>query len=118
MSKEELIPNATGGSTGEPLHFYKDRQYDIWADAARIRGWYQIAGCEMGDNCALLWGDMKEVKGDFSAVERLYRFCKFGEIPLNAFNLSEERKLIFLKWCQVLKPKVCDSNQRSRHVFR
>jgi phenylacetate-CoA ligase len=106
LSKEELMPNATGGSTGEPLHFYKDRQYDIWADAARIRGWYQIAGCEMGDNCALLWGDMKEVKEDFSAVERLYRFCKFGEIPLNAFNLSEERKLTFLKWCQMLKPKV------------
>jgi phenylacetate-CoA ligase len=106
MSKEELIPNATGGSTGEPLHFYKDRQYEVWADAARIRGWYQIAGCEMGDNCALLWGDMKEIKEDFSAFERLYRFCKYGEIPLNAFNLSEERKLAFLKWCQLLKPKL------------
>lgn len=106
MSKEELIPNATGGSTGEPLHFYKDRQYEVWADAARIRGWYQIAGCEMGDNCALLWGDMKEIKEDFSTFERLYRFCKYGEIPLNAFNLSAERKLVFLKWCQLLKPRL------------
>lgn len=106
MSKEQLIPNATGGSTGEPLHFYKDRQYDVWADAARIRGWYQIAGCEMGDNCALLWGDMHELKEDFSTFERLYRFCKHGVIPLNAFNLSEERKLAFLKWCQLLRPKL------------
>ena len=106
IPREELIPNATGGSTGEPLHFYQDRNYEVWAGGARIRGWYNIAGCDIGDSCGVLWGNMHEVKEDFSIIERLISFFKYGEIPLNAFNLSEERKLTFLKWCQALKPKL------------
>ena len=106
LSPKEFVPNSTGGSTGEPLSFYQDRQYETWADAARIRGWYHIAGCESGDNCAVLWGAMKDVKEDFSLWERLRLFCTSGEIPLNAFNLSDERKLLFLKWCRMMKPSL------------
>ncbi len=106
MAPHDFIPNSTGGSTGEPLRFYQDRQYELWADAARIRGWYNIAGSEMGESCAVLWGAMHEVKEDFSILERLKTFCKFGEIELNAFNLSSARKLAFLKWCRLLKPKL------------
>lgn len=106
IPRNQLIPNATGGSTGEPLHFYQDRQYEAWADAARIRGWYNIAGGEFGDSCGVLWGAMNEVKEDYSVVERIQTFLKSGSIVLNAFNLSKERKLNFLKWCQVLRPKL------------
>jgi len=106
ISRKQLIPNATGGSTGEPLHFYQDKQYEIWADAARIRGWYNIAGCEFGDICAVLWGAMNEVKEDYSVVERIQALLKSGGIVLNAFNLSRERKLSFFKWCKVFKPKL------------
>ena len=106
MTPQDFIPNSTGGSTGEPLRFYQDRQYELWADAARIRGWYHIAGSEMGESCAVLWGAMHEVKEDFSILERLKTFYKFGEIQLNAFNLSSTRKLAFLKWCRLLKPKL------------
>jgi phenylacetate-CoA ligase len=65
-----------------------------------------MAGSEMGESCAVLWGAMHEVKEDFSILERLKTFCKFGEIQLNAFNLSSARKLAFLKWCRLLKPKL------------
>ena len=106
IPKDQLVPNSTGGSTGEPLHFYQDRRYEAWADAARIRGWYHFAGCESGDKCAVLWGAMHEVKEDFSLLERVNIFSKHGEIPLNAFNLSDERKMAFLKWCRFLKPKL------------
>jgi len=106
MAPHDFNPNSTGGSTGEPLRFYQDREYELWADAARIRGWYNIAGCEAGDSCGVLWGDMHEVKEDFSIMERLISFCKYGQITLNAFNLSPARKLSFLKWCRLLKPKL------------
>jgi phenylacetate-CoA ligase len=106
IPKDQLIPNATGGSTGEPLHFFQDHHFLAWADAARMRGWYEFAGCHFGDTCAVLWGAMHEVKEDYSFLERLYIYAKYGEIPLNAFNLSNERKLHFLKWCRLLKPKI------------
>jgi len=106
ISKQELIANSTGGSTGKPLHFFQDRQYELWADAARIRGWYNLAGCEYGDTCAVLWGAMHEVKEDFSFCERLRDILKYGEVWLNAFNLSDERKLEFLKYCRLIRPKL------------
>jgi phenylacetate-CoA ligase len=106
ISEHELIPNSTGGSTGEPLSFYQDHNYELWADAARIRGWYHLAGCESGDTCAILWGAMHEVKEDFSFLERLRDIFKSGEIWLNAFNLSDERKIEFMRWCQFFKPRL------------
>lgn len=42
--KNQLIPNKTGGSTGEPLSFYMDRYAVEHYEAARWRGlsWYGI----------------------------------------------------------------------------
>ncbi len=106
LSKDEFLPNSTGGSDGEPLNFYQDRQFENWAAAARIRGWYNIAGCEDGDSCAVLWGAMRDVKEDYSLIERVQIFFRDGLIPINAFNLSNERMLLFLKYCQLLRPKL------------
>lgn len=103
---ENLIPNATGGSTGEPLHFYQDKSYEDWAYAARLRGWYHFPGCEPGDACAVLWGAMIDVKADFSIRERVAQFVKSGTIPLNAFNLSDERKQSFYRMCRWTHPKL------------
>ena len=36
-NKSELILNSTGGSTGIPVKIYQDKNYNEWADAARIR---------------------------------------------------------------------------------
>lgn len=106
FSPDQFIANSTGGSTGEPLHFFQDRTYELWANAARYRGWYNIAECEVGDTCAVLWGAMHEVKEDFSQWERLRDYVLHGEVWLNAFNLSDERKEYFLKLCTLTKPKL------------
>ena len=106
LQENDFIPNSTGGSTGEPLHFYQDTQYANWADAARIRGWYNLAGCSYGDSCAVLWGAMRDIKEDFNVFERLRDYLLTGEIWLNAFNLSEDRKLDFIKLIKILRPKL------------
>lgn len=106
LPKEDLLPNATGGSTGEPLRFYQDRQYHCWADAARMRGWYEMAGCRPGDRCAVLWGAVRDVSSDFSLRERLKEMCLRGTLSLNSFNLSEQRMRTFLRWCWWFRPKL------------
>jgi phenylacetate-CoA ligase len=102
----DRIANATGGSTGEPLQFFQDRRYLNSADAARAWGWYHMAGCRPGDLSAILWGAVRDVKTDFTLAERLRDILKLGEIPLNAFNLSEDRVRYFLKWCTAFRPKI------------
>lgn len=106
VPRERLVPNATGGSTGEPLCCYQDESYRLWAEAARIRAWYEMAGCRDGDRCAVLWGAVRDVRTDFSLTERLRDFCRDGEIKMNAFNLSDQRKLTFLRWCRLVRPKL------------
>lgn len=106
FGRNDLKPNSTGGSTGEPLHFFQDENYELWADAARIRGWYHIAGCNYWDKSAVIWGAMHEVKEDFSLKERLRDFLMYGDIMLNAFNLSRERKQKFLGYCRLVQPQL------------
>ena len=104
--KHELQPNATGGSTGQPLSFFQDRQYLLWANAARYRGWYDLADCQIGTRCAVLWGAMRDVRTDYSIRERIRGVLQTGEICLNAFNLSDERKESFRRWCSWLRPRI------------
>ena len=55
ISADRFVPNGTGGSTGEPLRFFDDREEAGWSDAAawRSQRWY---GVDVGDRCAYLWG--------------------------------------------------------------
>ena len=56
-----LIANATGGSTGEPVHFWQDLQYVIVNRAAKLRyrRWY---GYDFGERVAYLWGARRDTK--------------------------------------------------------
>lgn len=106
LKTDDFISNSTGGSTGEPLHFFQDSNYELWADAARIRGWYNIADCKFGDTCAVLWGAVRDIKEDFTLPEKIRDLLLTGEVWLNAFNLSDDRKWKFYKWCKIVKPKL------------
>lgn len=106
VSPAKLILDATGGSTGEPLHYYQDRHCRQSSAAAIMLGWYEFAGCSYGDRCAVLWGAERDVHSDFTLLERTRQLVRYGEYQLNAFNLSDERKNSFIKWCRWFRPKL------------
>jgi len=63
---KELIPNATGGSTGEPLSFYSTRN-DLYSRGfAAAQRAYRWAGNEIGDKCLSL----RELRPYWSIMER------------------------------------------------
>lgn len=104
--RSSFIKNSTGGSTGEPLQFFHDKSYELWADAARLRGWYDIAGADLGESCAILWGAVRDIHNDYSIFDRMKDYLISGEIYLNAFNLSNMRKEKFLNLCRYLRPRL------------
>lgn len=54
--RKELMPCLTGGSTGEPLRFYKTKDdYHGWDTAAGLRA-HKWAGYQVGEKLALFWG--------------------------------------------------------------
>ncbi len=53
--QKELLRRSTGGSTGEPLSFYRTkRDFFGWGSAAELRA-YGWAGYRVGEKCALVW---------------------------------------------------------------
>jgi len=51
----QAVENQTGGSTGQPLHFYQDAECLEWAMVSLSQG-FNLCGFKGGDKQAVLWG--------------------------------------------------------------
>lgn len=99
-----FMPNSTGGSTGEPLHFFDDREMAGWSDAAewRSHGWY---GVDVGDRCSYLWGssfDLTRFQGFTGRVRS--RILNLQMLP--AWQFSETSAWQFWKQITCFKPRL------------
>lgn len=86
--KQSLVPNETGGSTGQPMHFYITNSF-WWRNAAnwfRVREWH---GIKEGDKTAWFWGAHQDMP-EWSWQRRL-RSALMQERYLNAFNMTEAK---------------------------
>lgn len=93
--KEQLFVSATGGSTGNPITYYRDMVSMAWVDEAakRFRRWM---GYIPEDKIAFIWGADRDIPKSFPPNERW----------LNSFNLSGARIEEFLKELLVFKPRI------------
>ena len=100
---KDLVPNRTGGSTGEPLFFYstRDDQYN-WGFAAGQRA-YQWAGNELGEKCAWL----RWMRPYSSQIDKLRETAaQFFErvLFLDARDLSAESLLLYTRKLDDFQP--------------
>ncbi|MDT3701029.1 MAG: phenylacetate--CoA ligase family protein [Thermincola sp.] len=87
VDKNSLIPNSTGGSTGEPVRFFMDRNQVEFYEAARWRGlsWW---GIDIGDSSTMIWGSPIELGKQQEIIYRLKeRFLK-NRILISAYDLN------------------------------
>lgn len=90
MHISRLIPNRTGGSTGEPTRFYLDRPTVERYEAARWLGlsWH---GIRIGDPSVMIWGSPIELTQQQARRHRIKeRFLK-NRIMIPAYELDENR---------------------------
>jgi phenylacetate-CoA ligase len=104
VSAERFVANGTGGSTGEPLRFFDDRQEAGWSDAAiwRSHRWF---GVDVGDRCTYLWGsnfDLSRFQG-FSGRLRS-RLLNLQMLP--AWELSEKTAPRFYEMLGDFRPRL------------
>jgi phenylacetate-CoA ligase len=78
----KLLPQRTGGTTGEPLRFYRTRDELEAQMAISLRG-FELAGVPDSMARARIWAPRPERKWE----SRLVRFT--GQLQLDAFDLSE-----------------------------
>ncbi len=103
-SKESLIPNHTGGSTGEPLQFYMDRYMVEYYEAARWRGlsWW---GITPGSRSVMVWGNPIELSANEQKKhQRKERWLK-NRITISAYDLSPDRLEEILRTIDSFRPE-------------
>lgn len=104
VSPDRFVPNGTGGSTGEPLRFFDDRQEAGWSDAAiwRSHRWF---GVDVGDRCTYLWGANFDVSR-FQGFRGRLRSRVLNLQMLPAWELSESTALRFYKMMGGFRPRL------------
>lgn len=102
--KTSLVPNQSGGSTGEPVRFFIDRPTAEYSESARWRGlsWWDI---NIGDKCLMVWGNPLELNKRENLIYNMKeRFLK-NIIFVSAYNLNPQSIHNYARMINLQKPK-------------
>jgi phenylacetate-CoA ligase len=101
----DLIPDASGGSTGIPTNFYSDgiNYYKKHSFIYRHDRW---SGWDFGQRVGIIWGAQHEVQRSRAFRERLLQKYLFRTMFLDAFSLSDARVVEFIRILNTEKPAI------------
>lgn len=116
FSKDKLILDASGGSTGKPTSFYKDvrRSQEGRADQVRHDRW---CGWDLGEKRVMLWGAQREFDKQFSTKYRLVEKYVHRAYSFNAFDITENKVLEFIETLKRIKPTMIIAYANVAYLF-
>ena len=97
MDSRGTYNNTSGGSTGEPVKFIQDKQYDQWNTANKLY-FNQILGKLPGDPEIKFWGSDRDIiQGSLGTKENIINYI-YNRKFFNSYNISSSEldKLISL----------------------
>lgn len=110
----ELRPDASGGSTGQPVRVVHDRAY--WTATFATEAWLNEQwGLAPWATTAYLWGDDRAA-GAVGRKERL-RQRLLGRLTLNAFAMDEARMAGFAHALERFRPEVVQGYAGALDLF-
>jgi phenylacetate-CoA ligase len=104
-NKEDLIKDASGGSTGEPTIFYKDISYQQLRPADQLRH-DRWCGWDLGDRFALIWGAKRDLKANQSFREFIISRYIARIWELDAFEMNKKKMDAYVKTLEKIQPKM------------
>jgi phenylacetate-CoA ligase len=105
--KNQLIPTATGGSTGEPMKFFIDINWEAWNMAAAYRQW-GWAGYNLGDKMVYLWSAPQDISFQTGIKTKLLNISH-RILYLDALQLTEKTLDDYIKTLRSYKPKIINA---------
>jgi len=97
--------NTSGGSTGEPVIFYQDKEYLNWANATK-RLFNEWAGRKLGDPMIKLWGSLPDILGSGQGFKGFLRQQVSGITILGTYRMTEEDMYRHVQNINHLKPRL------------
>lgn len=105
--------NSSGGSTGYPVNFYQDENYNLHSHITNLL-YLSWMGIRPGDRTAIFWGADREFK-DLSRYDRF--MLKVNRVKqLNSFSMSEQLIEQFLSEINRFRPKYIYGYASSLHL--
>lgn len=115
IQKNKLIPTATGGSTGEPMKFYINDNWNAWNMAAAYRQW-SWAGYNVGDKMAYLWSAPQDISSQAMLKTRILNKVH-RTIFLDAHKLTEQTIDEYVRILRSFRPKVINAYASAIYVI-
>jgi len=123
--RKTIIRAATGGSTGTPVPFFHDREYERYNTALILRNqlW---TGWNYGEPIVKVWGSSFDIRLQEQVKEKFTNFLK-NETTLPAFEMTRESQREWLEKISRIQPtmiigytnllaKLAEFNQQNRIV--
>jgi phenylacetate-CoA ligase len=97
--------DASGGSTGEPVRFLRDRVHSAATTVALMR-FHEACGRRVGEPVLFAWGAPDEIlEGSESLKSRLLRWLS-NDTTVNAFRLTDNSMQAFIDTVNARPPKL------------
>ncbi|MBV1884308.1 MAG: hypothetical protein KUG82_21885 [Pseudomonadales bacterium] len=104
-TKDQLVQDASGGSTGEPTIYYKDWDHHNLRRADQIRH-DRWSGWDIGKRSALIWGAQRDLKAVRSIREHIISRYIERRWELDAFEMTHEKMNGYTRQLEKIKPSM------------
>lgn len=103
LSSRSWYQNTSGGSTGEPVTFVQDKNYNDWnrAVTALFRRW---TGYQPGEPWVMLWGSERDLFDERKAIRSQIGDWLRNRTLLNSFQMDPEQMEEYLNKINNIKP--------------
>jgi phenylacetate-CoA ligase len=112
----ELVPDASGGSTGKPTNFYKDRLRNQLRSADKMRH-DRWCGWREGEKYVTLWGAQREFDPQIPLKTRLVERYVYRAFGFNAFDITPEKVVAYLAELKKVRPAMIVAYANVAHLF-
>lgn len=111
-----LMPDQTGGSTGKPLRYYRDRRRADYLRAGAMRH-DRWAGHEIGNKLALIWGSRQDLSMTRGLKWRVRNTLLDRRLILDSSSITEDRMLKYVESLRRFRPKTILAYANSCALF-
>lgn len=105
FEKRHPILNHTGGSTGQPLTLYQDKNYYEWNIANKMfYAWFH--GKDIGEKEMKLWGSDRDIIENTIGFKNILQFYLYNRKFINSFRFDNDQMEKTVREINSFKPKL------------